>query len=98
MLYNALLYWDSIATVVPREYEQLLDERMVAVEDAGLYRPIHVDRELATEEGFAGMMWQDLAECLRSLPIEALLAQPHDTWPRPACCTRRNSRSTSSES
>jgi hypothetical protein len=44
VLHQALLYWDHLATVVPRHgWQDHLDDRMREVLDAGLYVPAKVD-------------------------------------------------------
>ncbi|WP_328353612.1 hypothetical protein OG800_11455 [Streptomyces sp. NBC_00445] len=46
VLHQALLYWDGIASVVPRErevYEAAVSAELKELRDRSLYRPLHVD-------------------------------------------------------
>ncbi|WP_033326769.1 hypothetical protein [Streptomyces yerevanensis] len=46
VLHQALLYWDGIASVVPREpevYEAAVSAELKELRDRSLYRPLHID-------------------------------------------------------
>jgi len=71
VLYQALLYWDELATVVPPDYEGLLDEPMRWVSDAGLYRPIEAQR--VYKPASLDNLGPELEHALRDLPLDDLL-------------------------
>lgn len=71
VLYQALLYWDELATVVPLGYERDLDDQMRRVADAGLYRPIEARR--VYQPWTLDEVGPELEHALRSLPVDDLI-------------------------
>lgn len=50
MLYQALLYWDRLATIVPSDHERQLDYRMRQLAAAGLYEPVFATNIIGDKE------------------------------------------------
>jgi hypothetical protein len=71
VLYQAVLYWDSIATVVASEWEDRISDPMREVYDAGLYRPIAPYS--AFEPLPAVSIEAELEHVLETVPIDDLM-------------------------
>jgi hypothetical protein len=67
-LYQAVLYWDRISTLVPAgPHQRYLDPLMRAVEDAGLYQPL---RPTDQDQWFQQQMVNSLTSFADRLPSD----------------------------
>ncbi|GII97353.1 hypothetical protein Ssi02_75840 [Sinosporangium siamense] len=92
VLHHAVLYWDEIATIVPRgDYEQYLRTPLRQVRDAGLYRPVNCPsgterrlRDLYYENSLEGESTRSshtatvFEELRRTIPLDDLLPPRQD--------------------
>ncbi|MFD0361979.1 hypothetical protein ACFQZZ_11050 [Nocardia sp. GCM10030253] len=75
VIHQALLYWDRLATVVPRgSLEELLDPAMRQVHSAGLYNPVSADRWPTEREGMERAL-RRLTHLLDQIPADDLIPQ-----------------------
>jgi hypothetical protein len=80
VLYQAVLCWDDLATVVAPGWENRIDERMRAVRDAGLYRPIEPCRSFEPIE--LGAIQAELDYALARIPLDDLIPPKRDVEER----------------
>lgn len=71
VLYQAVLYWDNIATVVAPEWQERISDPMREVYDAGLYRPIAPYGAFEPLEVVS--IEAELAHALDTVPLDDLL-------------------------
>jgi hypothetical protein len=71
VLYQAVLYWDNIATVVASGWQERISDLMREVYDAGLYRPVEPEREFEPLEVVS--IEAQLDHALDTIPINELL-------------------------
>ncbi|MDW3850747.1 hypothetical protein NMK34_29465 [Micromonospora sp. BRA006-A] len=78
VLQQAILYWDDLATVVAPGWEARLTDRMKAVQDAGLYRPLEADQAFGPFE--LHEVQGELSHALKQVPHDDLIppAEPPD--------------------
>jgi hypothetical protein len=92
VLYQGLLYWDRLATIVPSDHEKYLDHRMRQVADAGLYEPVSATT-IINDAGFKEYIVKALMSLVEEyspdelIPPRAksayeLLRQPREVWAR----------------
>lgn len=98
VLYQALLYWDRLATIVPAGYERYLDGRVRQVRDAGLYQPVSAAEVASDPEircraraAIANLVLTHAADDLipRRLRAYELLRQPREEWARRAVASSK---------
>lgn len=71
VLYQAVLYWDNLATVVAPGWETRISKAMLTVHDAGLYRPILPYYEFRPLE--LRSVKAQLEQALDAVPLDDLL-------------------------
>ncbi|WP_091193656.1 DUF6236 family protein [Micromonospora narathiwatensis] len=71
VLYQAVLYWDDLATVVASGWQNRVNDRMREVHDAGLYRPIEPYEDFEPIE--IGAIEAELNHALDSMPLDDLM-------------------------
>ncbi|WP_435122931.1 hypothetical protein [Micromonospora tulbaghiae] len=71
VLQQAILYWDDLATVVAPGWEARLTDRMKAVQDAGLYRPLEADQAFDPFE--LHKIQGELGRALKQVPHDELI-------------------------
>jgi hypothetical protein len=77
VIYQALLYWDRLVTVLPPgPVEEFIDPTMRQVHAAGLYRPLRADHwPLIEDRGLLERALRRLAHLLDQLPADDLIPQ-----------------------
>jgi len=73
LIYEGILYWDTIATIVPADHQRLLGDQMRQVHEAGLYVPINANRVLS-QSSLEDVLY-DFVGLLRTIPASELLPE-----------------------
>ncbi|MCI2424111.1 DUF6236 family protein [Saccharopolyspora sp. K220] len=86
-LHQAVLYWDRLATIVPAQYEKLVTPELLRLRDAGLYRPMEIERQglgLSARGDDEPIIETALDELQRKTPPHELMPDRSDSFLYPA--------------